>query len=463
MAKRQSKAAALAAAALFIVPGLAPSTPALAQQPTPDGNACTVDLALAGNMKDIVSNALVRGLKLPARDVRAFLAGAETRYPSGAELLRAAAGHFKVDEPVLAAKVEKYKHCNCKHGLVGDVPHAHLYFDAAAHPECTIDLRLAGNMSDVLSNALLGPLQVAERDVRAFLSGADERFEDGPELLKASAVHFKMSEDALAAAVQKLKHCNCKHGLMVDGVALPAAAPLDDGLLVSAFAKDVTLHVVLHELGHALIREFDLPVLGNEETVADAFATYYLTAYLPDRAVDVLTARATSLMIEAGEAPELDWSGEHDHDARRANQIAALAVAADPVKYEAVAAIVGMSEEEIKKAQDYGGEIHRSWRRVLAPLWMPNGAASAEARVLYDADNAFLARVCSDGLASELEMAVQRFDWHSQVTIRFVDGDGGAAWSRTGRTVTVHSAYIRRFIEQAGRRPANLSAASQGN
>ena len=56
------------------------------------------------------------------------------------------------------------------------------------------------------------------------------------------------------------------------------------------FAEDVVLHVDLHEIGHALIREFDLPVLGNEETMADAFATHYLAYHLPERALDVLTA-----------------------------------------------------------------------------------------------------------------------------------------------------------------------------
>jgi hypothetical protein len=106
---------------------------------------------------------------------------------------------------------------------------------------------------------------------------------------------------------------------------------------------------------------------------------------------------------------------------------------------------------------DYGGEIRRSWRRVLGPLWMPEGAASAEARVIYDDGSAFLIRLCEDGLVSEIETAIKRFDWHSQVTIRFVDGDGRAGWSRSGRTITVHSAYVRRFIEQGGR---GLSPAS---
>ena len=232
---------------------------------------------------------------------------------------------------------------------------------------------------------------------------------------------------------------------VVEGDAAAAA--------VSAFARDVTLFVILHELGHALVREFDLPILGNEETAADAFATYYLTVYLPDRAADVLAARVTSLMIEAGETPDVDWRGEHDDDARRAYQIAALAVAADPLKYKAVAEAVGMTDEEARAARDYGAEIRRSWRRVLAPLLMPDGLPSAEARVLRDPGSAFLDALCGPphGIAAEVEAAVKRFDWHSQVTVRFVDGDGGAAWSRGSRTITVHAGYVRRFVAQ-GRR-----------
>ncbi len=225
--------------------------------------------------------------------------------------------------------------------------------------------------------------------------------------------------------------------------------------VVSQFAKNVTLNVVLHEIGHALIREFDIPVLANEETTADAFATYYLTTYMPDRAVEVLSARVTSLMIEAGESSETGWSGEHDHDGRRAYQIAALAIAADPVKYKKVAQIAKMSEEDIEDAVDYGSEIRRSWRRVLKPLMMPEGLESTEARVQFDNQNEFLTALCgppgSNSLAREIESALRRFDWHSQVTVRFIDGEGGAGWNRSNRTITVNSQYVRRFIEQ-GRR-----------
>ncbi len=219
----------------------------------------------------------------------------------------------------------------------------------------------------------------------------------------------------------------------------------------NAFAEDVLLHVVLHEVGHGLIREFDLPILGNEETMADAFATHYVTHFLPNRALDVLAARTTSLMIEAREVPRDKWpvTGEHNNDARRAHQIAALAVAADPEKYTALAKRLGMSDNQINSARDYGSEIHRSWRRILKPLMMPDGARSKEARIKFDPSDKLLAQIRSGRLVGEIESALTRFDWHSQVTVSFMQGDGGAGWSRSKRTVTVYTEYIRRFIKQA--------------
>jgi hypothetical protein len=218
---------------------------------------------------------------------------------------------------------------------------------------------------------------------------------------------------------------------------------------VSAFAHDVTLHVVLHELAHGLVREFDLPILGNEETLADSFATIYLTTHMPDRALDVLTARTRSLMIEAKEIPRNEWTvhGEHNSDARRAYQIAALAVAADREKYRPVAEIVGMTDDEISSSCDYGTEIYRSWRRILQPLWLPEGLESSETRFRYD-DGDIIGQLERRGITQEIETAVKRFDWHSQITVQFVEGDGGAGWNRSRRTITVYSEYVQRFIEQ---------------
>lgn len=267
---------------------------------------------------------------------------------------------------------------------------------------------------------------------------------------------------AVAVVVVFLPH---RHGAdaaaeVVRGAAAPADAVVGPGVFedgpralspAERFAGDVALHVVLHEVGHALVREFDLPVLGNEETLADAFATHYLVTHLPDRAHEVLAARIASLMIEAEAVPRAEWSvsGEHNSDARRAFQIAALAVAADPERYTDLAEAIGMPSDDIAAARDFGTEIHRSWRRLLRPLWMPEGEASREARVELDPSDALVQRLCTvGGLADEVRAVLQRFDWHSQVTVRFAQGDGGAGWDRSERTITVHSEYLQRFVEQ---------------
>jgi Putative metallopeptidase len=411
-------------------------------------HVCDVDLTQPGKMSDVLSNALVRGFKVNPDEARLFLEGAPDRHSSGQELLQEAAGQFRIEEVALAAKVEKYRHCNCKHPVQSDL-HPLLQDDPNSHSGCEVNLELAGSMSDILSNALMRSFQIPEREVRGFLNGADERFEDGAEVFNATASHFRLTEDELAAEIQNWKHVNCQEIAAASAETDEGSEETADiGISLTPFARDVTLHVVLHEMGHGLIREFDLPILGNEETMADAFATHYLVTQMPDRAVDVLKARVSSLMIEARQSPEQDWTGEHDHDGRRAFQIAALAVAADRRKYQPVAEVAGMSTEDIDNACDYGSEIHRSWRRVLDPLWMPESVLSSEARVDFGSDNPLISQLQEDGVAGEIETALRRFDWHSQVKVAFVPGDGGASWSRSSRTITVHTGYVRRFINQ---------------
>lgn len=220
---------------------------------------------------------------------------------------------------------------------------------------------------------------------------------------------------------------------------------------VSQFAEDVLFHVVVHELGHALVREFDLPILANEETAADTFATHYIvTRMKPERGLQILKARVSSLMFEASEVPREEWTvkGEHNSDARRAYQIVATAIAHDADKYGELAKLVAMDESDARNARDYGSEIHRSWRRILKPLMMPEGQKSGEARLRVDDDSVFVDAIRKSKMAGELGDVLQSFDWHSQVTLRFAEGEGGAGWSRSSRTITVRDGYVKRFNAQ---------------
>ncbi|MEX1024916.1 MAG: DUF4344 domain-containing metallopeptidase [Planctomycetota bacterium] len=320
--------------------------------------------------------------------------------------------------------------------------------------KCTIDLSRRGQMEDVLSNALMHAYGIEESRVQKYLEAEVSQCPDGPALLRKTAGFFDLEPSHLEATVERFRHVNCKHphAPIAELEALKARAASAPGSVrdvsMTAFAADVTLHVVLHELGHALVREFDLPIFGNEETLADAFATHYLVSEMPERAPAVLRARVASLLFEAAEVPREEWTvaGEHNNDARRACQIAALAIAADGERFAHVADLVGMSDDQRRSAIDYGAEIHRSWRRVLTSLRMPAGLESQEARVT--ASPSMQTAPESRQLLADLERALRGFDWHSQVTLAFVDGDGGAGWSRSKRTITVNSGYVARFVRQ---------------
>ncbi len=78
--------------------------------------ACEVDLANPGMLSDIISNALMRGLGRKEADVRAFLDGVRGKHAKSDDLVKATCDQFGIEEAVLRAEVEKFRHCNCSHG-----------------------------------------------------------------------------------------------------------------------------------------------------------------------------------------------------------------------------------------------------------------------------------------------------------------------------------------------------------
>ena len=114
-----------------------------------------------------------------------------------------------------------------------------------------------------------------------------------------------------------------------------------------------------------------------------------------------------------------------------------------------------MSDREISQAVDYGAEIHRSWRRALRPIMMPKGMDSRETKMSFDPSCEFARHIRDGDLGKEIAAIMKKFDWHSQVRVAFVQGDGGAGWSRSKRTISVYSQYIKRFIKQGTTKPAD--------
>lgn len=214
---------------------------------------------------------------------------------------------------------------------------------------------------------------------------------------------------------------------------------------ISPFTENVLLHVMTHEMGHAVIREFDLPILANEEIAADQFATFYLHQRFPDRVGDIVRARARSWEVEAEDETIF---AEHPDDLRRAGYTLCFLYGLDPDRHADLATEFDMTEDDAADCRDTAPEIARAWRRILAPLAMPPGARVTEVRLRAE-DGPWKAALGAGETGEIMASLLSSIDWHSQITLQLKRCDGGASWSRNGREITICDGLIDRFQEQA--------------
>ncbi len=215
------------------------------------------------------------------------------------------------------------------------------------------------------------------------------------------------------------------------------------------FEKNVVTHVLFHEFGHAVFREFGMPIVANEEATADSFANYYIIRYMRDDAVNIVTSRALSWMIEDSEVAieDYDMMGEHDLDIRRAYQALCQAYGADPADWGEYFEWVGFSESDLASCSETSPDMEAAWDQVIQPYFLKDGAVSNDVRVVYG--NSELNELMqSYGVLDRLEEEMNKFDWPKPVEIYFGECPGGASWSKSERRITLCDSYLRRFMSQ---------------
>lgn len=239
---------------------------------------------------------------------------------------------------------------------------------------------------------------------------------------------------------QGLRRCGLAAGLaVVAGAAQPEVT-------LSGATQDAMLHVLAHEIGHAMLREFDLPILGPEEDIADDFATIYVFLLLPDRAADIVAARARQTLAD-GDTPGM--FSAYRADDQRAGRAICLLYGQDPARFDALATEFGLAGEAAADCRDAATEVGRSWRRIIAQYRMPEGARVTEVG-LDVAETPFAQALAASDSAEEAYRLLSGIDWHSRITLALEDCDGTAGWACNGRRITICEAYIARFEAQLG-------------
>jgi hypothetical protein len=215
--------------------------------------------------------------------------------------------------------------------------------------------------------------------------------------------------------------------------------------------------ILFHELGHAMITEFELPVLGREEDAVDNFASMLLTPDNDDPKmdasilVDAMTGWFASAELTALE--DIAWWDEHGPDQQRAYQIACVLYGSKAGAYDALAEEIGLPEERRARCADEYQAVFNAWGQLLGPHLLNDGE-TPEARIVvsygepgeYAAERALLKESeLMETLANEISTS---FRFSRQLRMKGMKcGEPNAFWDGEAGEITICYELVRDYAE----------------
>lgn len=138
----------------------------------------------------------------------------------------------------------------------------------------------------------------------------------------------------------------------------------------SAPVSDVYFHTLMHEIGHVLFDQYDLPMLAREEDAADALASVLLLEYVDNGARIALNA-AEMFGLESEEYEwfeESDFWGEHSLEIQRYYTTLCHVYGSDPDgQWGLVNDEYGLSQERADICVYEYERIRAGWLSILRP------------------------------------------------------------------------------------------------
>lgn len=128
-----------------------------------------------------------------------------------------------------------------------------------------------------------------------------------------------------------------------------------------------------HELGHALIDVYDLPVTGREEDAVDQLATVMLLeTWDGEDSENAILSSAEWFDLDASEKEnEPDMADEHSLDQQRYYNLVCWIYGSDPEYFSAVADDWGLPAERAERCSSEYARMSASWGTLLGPHMRP--------------------------------------------------------------------------------------------
>jgi putative metallopeptidase DUF4344 len=137
-------------------------------------------------------------------------------------------------------------------------------------------------------------------------------------------------------------------------------------------AKGAIVSMFLHEVAHALIDGWDLPITGREEDAADQFSTLLLINSMPGGDQLALDgARSFKLLADLERDLEKDYSDPHSLDEQRFFNTICLVYGHRPERYEYLISSGTLPVERAYECEEDYARLNKSWQTILTPHLIP--------------------------------------------------------------------------------------------
>jgi Putative metallopeptidase len=216
---------------------------------------------------------------------------------------------------------------------------------------------------------------------------------------------------------------------------------------VAEFTTGNVLYVLLHEMGHAVIDDRYLYVLGREEDAADSFSTMSMLNIGGAFSRSVLEAAAKGWFYadarERANGRRVEYYDAHGLDSQRAYQIVCLMVGSDPDKFKGLADRTKMPEERQGTCQGDYNTASWSWNKALDPYRGSGTQQTVPFKVFYGAAAGSLEAYAGflrsmRLLETTAEHAGDQFSWSAPITLAAQScGDPNAHWNHPSRTIVL--------------------------
>ncbi|HLO75384.1 MAG TPA: DUF4344 domain-containing metallopeptidase [Magnetospirillum sp.] len=239
------------------------------------------------------------------------------------------------------------------------------------------------------------------------------------------------------------------------------AAPVPQNDEAKSFIVGNTVFTLYHELGHALVHELDLPVLGREEDAVDNLATILM---IPDddqpELLEPLLGAARGWMLahqmQQQEGEEMAFWDEHGLDMQRYYSIVCLLYGSDPDSFEELADAAELPDYRRESCSGNYEQVVQSWATVLDPYFAEDNKGGAKVNVRFAApprNYRHLAQILKEShVVTDIAKEIQTsFKLPRQLTVKVdtCDGDANAFFDPEDHSVTVCYELVEMFADMS--------------